>query len=196
MIDHTLGPWIATLPQLTDADLEDIKRRTRHDIVYWTELGHFLERFALLEAALFGAIVSQFKVTRDAAIALMGGDRTDGMIGRLRQAWKLNPMDHQLRRDAVACLDQLSAINTFRNTILHYGATLVDDDTGERRATNESRRKKGAANVYRVSPDILREAIADLAEINTRLQVERIPLPPDEAYKVVGQLPPWRFHPR
>jgi hypothetical protein len=95
-----------------------------HD-VYWKALGKFIHRFAMLEQQIAYLLQLSAKVPKETAQALFHGTRAKAAIDNLNRLREVRGLAED--PDWKRVVDQFGIINSVRNDIVHYGATLHDD---------------------------------------------------------------------
>jgi hypothetical protein len=139
---------------------------------YTSELGLFIHEFARAEKLLQQLLRKCARVTDEVGWAVFSGARVDAardFINRILEAegntWRAERLKPSF--------DQLTAISTIRNNILHWGVQKIDDFEPNFRVTNEhlTPGPRGKRE-YLISPDDLRSMSLDLVRISAYLTLE------------------------
>lgn len=149
---------------------------------YYNFLGHFVERFALVELLLYEYFAGRTGM-HESAIAIFGNisiGETIKHITKLNRVQNIYPddpphMPYHLRdfsktqKDLKKVIEQIRFIHDFRNTLLHNGTW--GSDSKERITSKKSRILAGdPLTVYKASTDTLEEILDDLELIINFLQ--------------------------
>jgi hypothetical protein len=86
---------------------------------YYRALGRFVDGFAYVEDMVFVALTMEAGLSMDAAQAVLSGTRVDAAISFMRRLFEARREEMPDRLNEA--LTQLAAINTVRNSILHWG---------------------------------------------------------------------------
>jgi hypothetical protein len=138
------------------------------DPAYWQELGEFIEAFASAETLLFNYLAMCAGLTHNTARALLSGIHADQVIDFIRRVWAVRPPDVDIQQKVDDALIQFKVIGAARNSMVHY-VSFVTSDKGRissniTRAVTVERTRE-----FRVSPNIMREMIIDLAKISEHI---------------------------
>jgi hypothetical protein len=101
---------------------------------YYEALGKFVTNFALAEQVLFMLLIHRGKMHYRVGKAVLSGAKTDLIIDHLRRISLAFTGSRELGGNMAGVLEQLKAISTVRNDILHYGG--LDGDDYERIISN------------------------------------------------------------
>lgn len=134
---------------------------------YYLALGKFVDSFATAEDCIFAALRTTFRLSPKNSRALFSGTRCRTGMDFIRRAYEANslPLPEILER----AFAQLSAINTTRDTIIHYGATMESD--GLRVSNERIAHTPKTLKSFPISPSTLDEMTEDLATITSALLV-------------------------
>ena len=91
---------------------------------YLTNLGFFIEKFALAEMALVTVLHVYAKTKVSVSRALFSGTRVDGAVSFIRRIMEVTEIAKPSREDMEDVLDQIMLINGMRNHLVHYGTIL------------------------------------------------------------------------
>ena len=97
------------------------------DPAYWRALGQFVAQFAGVEVAIHTFLAIQAKVSPAIGRAVFSGVRTDQAIKLIYRIWDVSGLGAGIRDEMTCVFNQLSAISTRRNLILHYGSYETSD---------------------------------------------------------------------
>lgn len=165
---------------------------------YRQALGHFVENFAKVEAALQMTLWHYAKTPPDIARAVFSGTRADGAMSFIRRVLSVSPIEPEKKAEVEGLFIQLKAINDVRNSILHYGTYAVEEETGV--TTNALvALTRAHERAFPISTGIIKAMTDDLSTILVRLRMGHMGLPPlpiEEHPKLAKRLAvPWQYKP-
>lgn len=163
---------------------------------YWLALGQFVDAFSNIEAATQTLLWEVANTPQETARAVFSGVKTDTAISFVRRLF--DSKGQQLPPMLDRAFQQLAAINTFRNELLHHGATFDGQDLV---VTNRLLALPGREKATPVSPEILASLCFDLGTLQycfalflRERQVGALNQIELDALRVRAQLP-WRYKP-
>jgi hypothetical protein len=137
---------------------------------YCLALGQFVDQFSKVESSLHLLLRWQTKTTTGTARAVFSGVRADAAAEYVRRLHSVGIIDPREWVELEPVLNQVKAINTMRNDILHQGAMAIAEGRGfttnALRALTEQHIKS-----FPVSPEMLADMTADLRKIFIHLAV-------------------------
>lgn len=137
------------------------------DSLLW-ELGRFVNQFALTESMVFMFISQLIGLKREESAAIISGLKTDASITCIKRIFEAR--NQVIPKQISASLEQLNAINTFRNTVLHGGI----DWSGL--VSNHVKSLPTRTNSFTIKPANLANASVDLVAISTSLFIYHAPI--------------------
>ena len=152
------------------------------DPAYWRALGEFIERFAIVEDVLFNYVARIIPATSTVSRAILPGTRTGELCECIRRIWEadenwhahpetglpLSEIHFLQKKELDPVLSHLKAINTVRNSLVHY-ATFTTSDKG-RISSNVGRAiTPEGIKEHRATPTILNQMTADLGKVGRHL---------------------------
>jgi hypothetical protein len=169
---------------------------------YYLALGKFVEMFAKVEDAVFVALVRKTGVFSPRAEALFSGTRVRDAVSFIKRLHEADSTPLPPRLAEV--FGQLSAINTIRDRILHWGTWPTESGTGLQVTNRLRAHADRARHEFETSPEHLDDMRNDLEIIYAALtlyshRVARPEYPPPGSSR--GQallqfsLAPWRHKP-
>lgn len=178
-------------PSSRAADLTPEKKRRMN--AYYRALGHFVHVYALVEAAMALTLWHYAKTPHHLARALFSGVRVRDGIDLIKRAAIATNASQEAREELKYIFDQLGAINSARNDILHYGAGGIADETAT--VTNALKAlSEDRITIFPISPILLADMIADVRKIIVHLRAHHIGRPvPRGTYAQAILSAPWRY---
>jgi hypothetical protein len=134
---------------------------------YYSELGRFIHRFAVVEAALQVTLWHYAKTSPPIARAVFSGARVDGAISFIKRIIQVQDPGQDAKQDLEEIFAQINVINGVRNLIVHFGATFGETEA----TTSNSLLALTPDRIQRapVSAKILEDMNFDLTTILSRL---------------------------
>lgn len=175
---------------MLDGYLEERKKRFTG---YWAALGQFIHEFSGVERELLELARYLAGLQEPVAQAVLSSLRVDdakNLINRILDARGETDLKERLQNP----LDQLGAISTMRNSIVHWGAEVRDD--GLIVSNNYFAPSPDRIREFPVSDVILLQMTADLHQIGLHLfmTIRRDEATPDEIKQAERVLqPPWLY---
>lgn len=147
---------------LTEKEIEKIEDE------YYLALGKFVDAFASAEKWIHLAFFKFSKMKLDMVMAIKGGMRVSDLAPLTRRVLVINKFPKKTQREVDNCLNQFNLISTFRDRVLHRGASITDD--GKYESTNFATMKSYDL-LEQVNFDVntIRDATADLLRIGVRI---------------------------
>ncbi len=146
------------------AHTKEGKERLR---AYYEALGRFVDMFARVEIAMTLTLWHYSKTAPEIAKIVHAGTKIiDTGAGYIKQLTVATNISKELQDDLTDVVDQLNAINSVRNLILHYGATSVAEG---RAIVSNAYKAKGEPKSFPISPTDLDNMTGDLKKIAAHL---------------------------
>ena len=137
------------------------------DSLLW-ELGRFVNQFALTENILFLFLSQLIGLKREETAAILSGQKTDACISSVKRLFEARNLT--IPDEISSSLDQLNAINTFRNSILHNGFTWSGS------VSNHVKALPTRVSAFDIKPSDLASATVDLIGISASLFIYHAPI--------------------
>jgi hypothetical protein len=158
---------------------------------YWAALGKFIHAFSLAEGRLISFLKTEAKVSNEIGGVLFHGTRIEAAKELLNNILTMTGQTEKKKRLETP-INQLSAIATVRNNIIHWGAR---HDGREDLLVSNTDKYPIRPKEFRISPADLERMYSDLNKINVWLLVEQHPTTSDQDVWSVFFAQPWLYTP-
>jgi hypothetical protein len=156
--------------------------------IFFFELGRFVSQFSKAEAIIFIYLAHILGIKKEECNVLTSGLKVDGCANLIKKVHEARGTN--VPAAVLECLEKLGPINKLRNDLLHSYTTR------DFVVTNAVRAMPGRILEYDVTPELLQEALFDLAKITVILHqsIGKDELPPDIKKQLTDvKNGPWRY---
>jgi hypothetical protein len=168
--------------------LLEVKYQTK---AYFEALGRFMHEFAQIEHILYLLMTVELNLETNLANAVLSGVKADQAIQNIKRIYHARGKDLPPR--TVEAFEHISTLNTARNEIIHYGATLSGE--GPERIVSTALKAHSAEKVkeWTVTPDTLRDMYLDAEKAFNMLLAPMVPAltPPKHAAAALARA--WQY---
>lgn len=140
---------------------------------YWLALGEFIDTFSHAEQMMHSFLKHRAKVSREVGNSIFAGTRIDAAISFIKRIHTAETGEEKIPADLEEIFNQLAAINSARNDIVHFGAINIGEDylllTNIMKAHSDK-----ALRLYPIKAETLRAMTVDTDKIIMALYAQTL----------------------
>jgi hypothetical protein len=173
---------------------KDKAKRVVHTREYYTALGRFVHMYARVETALTLTLWHYARLKPEIAKIAFYNPGVEARITAITKMAKVKKISEESSEDLEDVFRQLRAINTARNSILHFGATSIANGNA---IVSNALKAHGEPTIFPVSPPVLNLMTKDCRKIIAHLNYNHLgksPLSEDKKQVLAETLQsPWLY---